>query len=385
MLTNCSTKTSMTAPIVLPANPKANYLAYKDEIDSAMSQVLESGYYLAGEQTSAFEAEFAAYIGVEHGVAVGSGTEALHLALRAADVGSGDEVITVSHTAVATVAAIELAGATPVFVDIDPASFTMEVSQLEAVITPHSKAIIPVHLYGHSVDMAPLMSIARAHGLLVIEDCAQSHGAKVDGRSTGSWGDLAAFSFYPTKNLSALGDAGMVITNNDGLAHKLQLLRQYGWEERYISAIPGMNSRIDEMQAAILRVKLRHLNEDNFRRGEIACRYTGALSELAAESVIEVPQVATNAQHSFHQYVIRTELRDSLQGYLRGQGIIALIHYPAPVHLQPAYQNRIPLRIPLPQTESIIPRILSLPLYPELEDRSISLVADEMHTFFQSQ
>lgn len=368
-------------PTVIPANPKANYLAYKDEIDVAIAQVLESGYYLVGEQTAAFEEEFAAYIGVKHGIAVGSGTEALHLALRAANVGPGNEVITVSHTAVATVAAIELAGATPVFVDIDPSTFTMDVSQLETVLSPRTKAIIPVHIYGHPVGMVAVLEFAQTHGLTVLEDCAQSHGAKLGGQMTGSWGDLAAFSFYPTKNLSALGDAGMVVTDDDALAHKLRLLRQYGWEERYVSAIPGMNSRIDEMQAAILRVKLRHLDADNFRRGEIACKYAGGLAHLP----IELPQMSADVQHVFHQYVIRAEQRDSLQQQLRERGIICLIHYPVPVHQQPAYQGRIPLAISLPHTEAAAQQILSLPLYPELPEEHINHITTTFEVLLAKQ
>ncbi|MEM7125247.1 MAG: DegT/DnrJ/EryC1/StrS family aminotransferase [Chloroflexota bacterium] len=357
-------------PPIIPANPKANYLAYKDEIEEAIQQVLASGYYLLAEQTQSFEREFAQYIGVDHAIGVGSGTEALHLALRATNIGQGDEVITVSHTAVATVAAIELAGAEPRFVDIDPVSYTMDPNQLSQAMTSRTKAIVPVHLYGHPAKLDQIRAFADTHNLIVIEDCAQAHGATYQGRICGSWGDLAAFSFYPTKNLSALGDGGMVVTNNEQLAQRVRLLQQYGWEERYISSVPGLNSRLDEMQAAILRVKLRHLDDDNMRRAEIACRYSGGLTGAS----VELPSASSDVRHAFHQYVVRSQGRDQLQKTLREEGIITLIHYPVPVHLQPAYRNRIPLLLPLPNTEEAVKQILSLPLYPELPDDHVETV-----------
>ena len=256
--------------MILCSNPKAQYQAHKEEIDSAIQRVLDKGWYILGDETKAFESEFAAYIGVDHGIGVGSGTEALHIALAACGIGLGDEVITVSHTAVATVAAIELAGATPVLVDIDPDYYTLNPDKLESAISPRTKAIIPVHLYGQPADLTPILEIARQHGVLLIEDCAQAHGAMYGGRRIGAWGDIACFSFYPTKNLGALGDGGMVVTNDSALAERARLLREYGWAERYVSSIPGLNSRLDEVQAAVLSVKLRFLDADNEARALLA-------------------------------------------------------------------------------------------------------------------
>lgn len=355
---------------ILPANPKANYLSFRSEIDEAVARVLESGYYLMGEQTALLEEEFAAHVGVAHGVGVASGTDALHLALRAAGVGAGSEVITVSHTAVATVAAIELAGAEPVFVDVDPFYYTMDPVQLDEVVTSRTKAILPVHLYGHPAPMEEIVACAQQHDLFIIEDCAQSHGAAIGDRMTGSWGHLAAFSFYPTKNLSALGDGGMIVTNDATLAQKVRHLQQYGWKERYISEMPGLNSRLDEIQAAILRVKLNHLSQDNRKRTAIAQKYTEGL----AGSGVDTPNVGNQVSHVFHQYVIRTEQRDELRKQLRADDIVTLIHYPVPVHEQPAYRGRISLPVPLPHTEAIARQILSLPIYPELTTDEVDAV-----------
>jgi dTDP-4-amino-4,6-dideoxygalactose transaminase len=240
--------------MILCGNPKAQYLARRDEIDAALKRVLESGWYILGEEVKAFEEEFASYIGVSYGVGVGSGTEAIHLALVACGIGQGDEVITVSHTATATVAAIELAGATPVFVDIEPDFYTMDPAKLDAAITSRTKAIIPVHIYGQPADMDPILEVAKKHNLRLIEDCAQAHGAIYRGKRVGSLGDVGCFSFYPTKNLGAIGDGGMLVTNNIELAQKARLLREYGWTERDVSQFAGWNTRLDEVQAAILRV-----------------------------------------------------------------------------------------------------------------------------------
>ena len=251
--------------------PKANYLAHKTGIDAAVKRVLESGWYILGREVEAFEQEFATYVGIRHAIGVANGTDALHLALRACGIGPGDAVITVSHTAVATVAAIELAGATPVLVDIDPDTFTIDVNSLEDAITKHDqgswsgasaclKAIIPVHIYGHPADMQAIMDIAERYGLFVLEDCAQSHGAVIQGKKTGTWGHISTFSFYPTKNLGALGDGGAVVTNDPQLSERCRLLREYGWRKRFVCDVPGMNSRLDELQAAILRAKLPSLD-----------------------------------------------------------------------------------------------------------------------------
>ena len=346
-------------------DPKASYLAHKVEIDAAIGAVLERGRYILGPEVEAFEGEFAAYLGVEHSVGVASGTDALTLALRACQVKAGDGVLTVSHTAVATVAAIELAGAVPVLVDIDPANFCVDSNALEDAVSRDwgvpLKAVIAVHLYGHPADMPAVMAIARSHGLAVIEDCAQSHGASVCGRMTGAWGDMAAFSFYPTKNLGALGDGGAVATNDPRLAERVRLLREYGWRERYVSSLAGMNSRLDELQAAILRVKLRYLDRDNAQRRELGSVYNKVLTDTN----LGLPGTSEAAVHVYHQYVVRSAQRDRLRDWLREQGVGTLIHYPQPVHTQPAYRGRIP-HAGLDRTEAAVREILSLPMYPEL-------------------
>lgn len=354
------------------ANPLANYLAHKDEIDAAIAHVLSGGRYILGEEVAAFEQEFVRYIGVQFGIGVGSGTEALHLAMRACEIGPGDEVITVSHTAVATVAAIELCGAKPILVDIDPQSFTIDSNQIEAAITSRTKAIVPVHLYGHPADMQAIMSIARHHGLYVIEDCAQSHGATYRGRKTGAWGDIAAFSFYPTKNLGALGDGGMVVTDDPGLAGRARLLREYGWRQRNISEIPGLNTRLDELQAAILRVKLRYLDGENSRRRELAQFYNTLLSSTD----LVLPKEKSNVRHVYHQYVVRSQRRDALKAYLKKQGIGTLIHYPVPIHLQRAYRGRLGDKGLLSYTEEACREILSLPMYPQLSEKQVRSISE---------
>ena len=361
---------SANAFAVLCGNPRKQYEAHRAEIDVAVKRVLESGRYILGEEVNAFEREFASYVGVRHAVGVGSGTEALHLALSACGIGEGDEVITVAHTAVATVAAIELCGATPVFVDIEPDYFTLDANQLENAITSRTKAIIPIHLYGQPADLAAIVSVAQQHGLRVIEDCAQAHGATYRGKRVGSWGDIACFSFYPTKNLGAIGDGGAVVTNDLELAEKVRHLREYGWSERHISSIRGWNSRLDELQAAILRVKLQFLDSDNKQRRRIAALY----DELLGESDLIPPRRRPDATHVFHLYVVRSDARDDLLAQLRANGIGAVVHYPVPVHLQPAYAGRLPGSDQLPNTERVAKEILSLPIYPELTDAEVQKV-----------
>jgi dTDP-4-amino-4,6-dideoxygalactose transaminase len=353
---------SHTPLSILQANPHASYLAHKSEIDDAIHRVFDSGWYILGKEVVAFEEEFAAFIGVPYAIGVGNGTDALELALRACGIGAGDEVITVSHTAVATVAAIELAGATPIFVDIEAASYLMDAQQIEAALSPRTKAILPVHLYGRPVNLPAIVEIAHRRGLRVIEDCAQSHGASLNGVKTGAWGDMAAFSFYPTKNLGALGDGGMVVTRDSHLSDQVRQLREYGWQQRYVSDKPGMNSRLDEMQAAILRVKLRHLSQDNERREQLAHVYLEALKG----SCLRLPAGPPGGIHAWHLFVVAHQHRDQLVGFLRDHGIGTGIHYPVPVHLQPAYRNRLSLPLPLPNTEKAATQVLSLPLYPEL-------------------
>lgn len=366
----------MSVEPLLAADPKANYLAHKVEIDDAVRRVLDSGWYILGQEVAAFEKEFANYVGMGHAVGVGSGTEAIHLALRAAGIGPGDAAITVSHTAVATVAAIELAGATPVLVDIDPATFTLDPDRLTDTISQHRgprlKAVIVVHLYGHPADMQSISSVARRHNLVVIEDCAQSHGATIGGRKTGAWANLGCFSFYPTKNLGALGDGGAVVTGDPALADRARLLREYGWRERYISDLPGMNTRLDEMQAAILRVKLKHLDAENARRRQIAALYHSRLSSTS----LRLPQTRGDVNHVFHQYVVRTARRDSLREYLKENSIGSGILYPVPVHLQPAYRDRVAQGAGgLVHTEQACREILSLPMHAQLRDEQVERVA----------
>lgn len=351
------------APVIPCGNPLAQYLAHKDEIDEAVHRVLGKGRYILGDEVAAFEREFSGYIGVSRGIGVGSGTEALHLALAACGVGPGDEVITVSHTAVATAAAIELCGAVPVFADIRPDLFTMDPGKLEQLITPRTKAVIPVHIYGQSADLAPIMEIAAKHGLKVIEDCAQSHGARYKGKRTGSYGDMACFSFYPTKNLGALGDGGMVVTNSSALAERATRLREYGWAERYVSHIPGWNTRLDEIQAAVLRVKLRYLDADNSKRAATAALYDKGLSGFRG---LSIPVRPADSHHIYHLYVVRSGERDELQSFLASKGVGALVHYPVPVHLQPAYSGRLARGADLAETERAAREVLSLPMYPEL-------------------
>jgi len=359
------------------SNPKAQYLSYKAEIDAAIARVLDNGWYILGNETRLFEAEFAGYIGSAHGIGVGSGTEALHLALAACDVGNGDEVITVSHTAVATVAAIELAGGTPVLVDIDPDFYTIDPEKIESAITSRTRVIIPVHIYGQPADMDPIMKIATKHGLRVIEDCAQAHGASYRGKRVGSIGDMGCFSFYPTKNLGALGDGGMVVTNDDKLAEKARLLREYGWAERYVSYYAGWNSRLDEIQAAILRVKLKYLDEANARRTNIADVYGRALDGFD----VILPEKRNDCVHVFHLYVIRSKRRDELLTFLKEtNGIRALIHYPVPVHRQPAYKH-LGRDAQLTETEKIACEIISLPMYPELSESDIVTIINTTKKF----
>ena len=366
--------------MIYQANPLMQYLAYKEEIMEAIERVLNSGQYILGLEVQSFEQEFAQFIGVRFGIGVASGTDALHLALRALNIGPGDEVITVPHTAVATVAAIEMCGATPIFVDIDLDTYTLSPNKLEAAITPRTKAIIPVHLYGCPADMGPILEIAQKHGIFLIEDCAQAHGAMYQGKRVGSFGDLAAFSFYPTKNLGAIGDGGIIVTNDSELAEKVRLLRQYGWRERYVSEVPGWNSRLDELQAAILRVKLRHLEEINRRRRFLAEIYTRLLVNASA---IVTPIERPGDYHVYHQYVIRHPRRNDLKAFLAQRGIGTSVHYPVPIHLQPAYRGRLGEVGSFPVSERVAREVLSLPLYPEMDESTVNTVCQAIIDFCQ--
>lgn len=350
---------------------KKQYESIHLEVDAAISKVLQAGSFILGEEVASFEMEFAEYLGVAHAVGVGSGTDALQLALLACNIGPSDEVIAPSHTAVATISAIEATGAKPVFVDIDLQRYAINPQKIEYALTSHTRAIIPVHIYGCPADLEPILGLARLKNLYVIEDCAQAHGALYKGKKVGSWGDMAAFSFYPTKNLGAFGDGGAVVTNNNTLAEKVRLLRQYGWKERYLSSIKGMNSRLDEIQAAILRVKLKYLDQWNKRRKVLADIYQNTLSNTD----MILPFSPPDCEHVFHQFAVRHPQRDNLQAFLKKHYIHTLIHYPIPVHLQPAYKNLGYSSGDLPNTELACKEILSLPLYPELTEENIKTVA----------
>ena len=347
--------------------PLHNRLA--GEINAAVQRVVDSGWYILGPEVESFEAAFASYHGVAHAVGVANGTDAIELAIRAASIGPDDEVITVAHTAVATVCAIELAGARPVLVDIDPRTYTMDPAAAEAAITPRTKALLPVHIYGQTADLAALVDIADRHGLLLIEDCAQAHGARFQGRLAGSFGDMAAFSFYPTKNLGAYGDGGMVITGDAGLAERLRRLRNYGQTSRYIHQSRGLNSRLDPLQAAILAVKLPHLEHLNIERRDLAGIYDQHLNHVI------IPWANPDCYHVYHLYVIRSPKRDQLMAQLKQNGIETLIHYPVPIHLQEAYADLGYPRGSLPVTEQIAGEILSLPLYIGLEPDQVEYIA----------
>lgn len=359
----------------------AQYRSIEADINSAISRVLMRGNFILGEEVSAFEKEFSAYCGVAFGIGVASGTDALFLALRACDIGSGDEVITSAHTAVGTVTAIELTGARPVLVDVDPQTFTLDPTLIENKITLHTRAIIPVHLYGCSVDMAHVLKIATNRELFVVEDCAQAHGSSYQNKKVGSWGQLSAFSFYPTKNLGAYGDGGMVVTNDPELAEKLFMLRQYGWKKRYISETKGINSRLDDIQAAILQVKLGHLDEWNKRRQSIANIY----NELLSGGDLELPYVPQYSEHVYHQYVIRSSHRDQLRAFLAERAIRTAIHYPMPVHLQPAFKDLGYSAGDFPNTEMLSGQILSLPIYPEMTDNAVETVCEAIKDFQQTK
>ena len=345
------------------ADPKAGYLAAKTEIDAAIARVLASGTYINGPEVAAFEREFAAFLGVSGCVGVANGTDAIELALRALGIGPGDQVVTVANTVSATVAAIVATGAEPRFVDVETHSMLMDAEALRALLASDTarriKAVIPVHLYGQACDMLALLPLARAHGARVIEDCAQAHGATVAGRMAGTFGDLATFSFYPTKNLGAFGDGGAVAGGDAAALDRVRLLRQYGWRTRYVSDEHGRNSRLDEMQAAILRARLPRLATENTRRAELAARLTAALAGAA----LTLPQVAAGRTHVWHQYVIRTARRAELQAKLASVGIHCGVLYPVPIHHQPAYAQP---ELSLPRTEQACAAVLSLPLHPGL-------------------
>jgi dTDP-4-amino-4,6-dideoxygalactose transaminase len=349
--------------------------ALQGEIDAAALRVLRSGWYVLGMELKAFEQEYAEYHGVPYAVGVASGTDAIELALRAAGIGRGDEVITVAHTAVPTVCAIERAGAIPVLVDVDPQTYTMDPESVRAAVSRRTQAIVPVHLYGQPADMVSIKAIAQENALLLIEDCAQAHGARMNGQLVGTFGDLAAFSFYPTKNFGGIGDGGAVITRDAAYAENLRRLRNYGQVGRYECESRGVNSRLDELQAAVLRVKLPHLDEQNGIRRQLAQHYDAAFADQPA---VIAPEVRVGAEPVYHLYVVRAPERDALTERLSRQGVQTLIHYPVPIHLQAAYQNLGYRRGDLPVTESICDEILSLPIYPGLLGAQVDAVANTL-------
>ncbi len=357
-------------------SPKASYEAQQAQIDEAVLRVLKSGWYLQGAEVKAFEAEFAHWNSLYDAVGVGNGTDALEVAMRALDIGNGHEVIAPTHTATATVAAIELVGATPVLVDIERHTYTLSPEAVQRAITPHTRAIIAVHLYGQPADITALQTIATANGIKLVEDVAQATGARYHDKRVGSMGDIAAYSFYPTKNLSALGDGGAVGCVSEEQSRRVRAIAQYGWRERYISDEQGMNTRLDEIQAAILRCKLAVLDSDNQRRNDIAQRYTKALKDK-----VIVPSVRENCTHVYHLYVVRHPRRDELRQYLNEQGVGTGIHYPRPVHLQPAYQGRLGDVGSFPITEQFVNEIVSLPLFPELTDEQVDRVIEAVLLF----
>lgn len=350
------------------ANPSATCAPRRAEIERAVASVIAGDRYVLGPQLVSFEESFAAYCETAHAVGVGNGTDALSLALLAADVGPGDEVITVSHTAVATASAIARIGAVPVFVDIEAPFYTLDPSALAGVLSPKSKAIIPVHLFGQAADMDPILAFARNHGLVVIEDCAQAHGVRYKGRRVGSMGKFGCFSFYPTKNLGGIGDGGAVVMHDEDSSTRIRQLREYGWDSNRVSHDVGMNSRLDELQAAILNVNLKYLDYDTARRRAIAAQYDLALAGLG----VELPQVRPDCEHVYHLYVIATDRRDALKAHLQSKNIEPGIHYAVPVHLQVAYHNsRQGVQV---VTERAAERILSLPMYPALRDDDVNAV-----------
>lgn len=350
---------------------KAQYHSIKPEIDSAVLSVLESGQFVLGAEVDSFEREFAAHCGTAHAIAVNSGTSALHLALLAAGVGPGDEVITTPFTFVATVAAIGYTGAQTVLADIDPRTFAIDPAQIEQAITPRTKAIVPVHLYGQAADMRQIRDIAERHGILIIEDAAQAHGAEYDGQRAGSLGDLGCFSFYPSKNLGAYGEGGMVTTGNARLAKTVRALRDWGQESKSHHVLKGYNYRMDGIQGAVLRVKLRYLDEWNAARRERANWY----GELLGDSSVKTPCVASCSRHVYHIYAVRSAERDPLQRSLAAKGIQTGIHYGIPVHLQPAYSDLGYRAGDFPHSERAARDVLSLPMYPELKREQLEVVA----------
>lgn len=364
---------------VIPfADPSAQFRSDQDGIESAVLAVLRGDRYILGEEVEALESEFAAYIGTAHAVGVGNGTDAITLVLRALGIGRGDEVITVAHTAVATVAGIVAAGATPVIVDVDREYFTLDPAGLDAAITDRTRAVMPVHLYGQSADMPRVLAACLARGIAVVEDVSQAHGARSAGQRLGSLGAAGVFSCYPTKNLGAIGDAGLVTTNDAALAGRLRELRQYGWRDTAVSQSAGTNSRLDELQAAVLRRKLQRLDESNERRRTIAARYRDALQDLP----LDLPRVRPGDEHVFHLFVVQAADRDGFREHMRQRGVATGIHYPVACHQQPGFRDLVEVRGSLAHTEALASRVVSLPMFPELTEAQVDEVITAVESYF---
>ena len=361
------------------SDPSASCQVHKKEIDEAIQRVLDSGWFVLGKEVEVFEKEFAAFHGENfHALGVANGTDAIALCLRGLGLGTGDEVITPSHTAVATVAGIEQAGCTPVFADIDPNTRCIDPNSVRERVGSSTRAIMPVHIYGQPAEMHRILEIAQAYNLAVVEDCSQSHGAEINGQKVGTFADISAYSCYPTKNLGGTGDGGVILCRSEEFAEKIKSLRQYGWNEERESIIPGFNSRLDELQAAILRVKLQHLSDDNAKRREIALRYNAAFKDLP----VTLPTLSETQLHAMHLYVIECDQRNELMEFLRSHQIGASLHYPLAVHQHAAYAHRIRGWNNLPVTDQFYQRNLTLPMYPELSNDAVEHIISTVQNWF---
>lgn len=367
---------------VFSAYPLEDYRQHKQAIDDSLARALEHGHYILGSEVTAFEKEFAAYTQTKHCIGVANGTDAIEVILRALNIGCGSKVALPSHTAVASASGIARAGAAPVFVDIDPESRTICPDALESLLTSahgaNVKAVLAVHIYGHPCDMTQLQAVADKHSVILLEDCAQAHGTTFQGKPVGSIGRAAAFSFYPTKNLGAIGDGGGITTDDDELADRINVIRQYGWKERYISACEGVNSRLDELQAALLRVKLQTLSKSILQRRKLAALYNELLKD---SSIVTPPSCKPGCEHAYHLYVVRSSRRDALMRHLQNRGIPAALHYPAAIHQQPGYFHITKQSPALPNTDALVKEVLTLPLHPYLSEEAIRFTCAAVREF----